>query len=170
MSKFLRYTGLVFGMIVLLGAGGISVRAQGTDDDDPYLPGRRKDPAARSIQENLFKMRIDKEKKDFNEMVKRGDDAAKLAQQLKEDVTNQQEQISSIGRLVKKIRDELGAEGAVDDPNGPRPDSQTSAIKALKDEVNGLSEDLKKCTRFTVSASAIDRTNAILRLVKFLHG
>lgn len=140
------------------------------EDDDPMFPNRKKEDPPRGIQESLSRMRIDKEKKDFNEMLKRGDDAAKLATALKdESVAGQQDQISGIGKLVKKIREELGAEGSDDDQDAVPP-NQSDAIKLLKEQVNGLSEDLKKCSRFTVSASAIDRTNEILRLVKYLHG
>jgi hypothetical protein len=50
------------------------------------------------------------------------------------------------------------------------PESTVDALKALKDSVNALSEELKKSSRFTVSAAAIDRTNEILRLVQYLRG
>jgi hypothetical protein len=165
--KAFRLATLLFGAALLFG-GVISVHAQ--DDEDPMFPGRKKDEPPRGIQESLSKMRIDKEKKDFNEMLKRGDDAAKLASNLKESsVAGQQDQLASIAKLVKKIRDELGAEGPDDDPDA-LPTNQVDAIKLLKERTSDLTEELKKCTRFTVSAAAIDRTNEILRIIKYLHG
>jgi hypothetical protein len=167
MSKTFRLAALLFGAILLFG-GSVCVHAQ--DDEDPMFPGRKKDDPPRSLQESLSKMRIEKDKKDFNEMLKRADDAAKLASAIKdESVAGQQDHIANIGKLVKKIREELGAEGSDDDPD-ELPSNQADAIRVLKEQVNGLTEELKKCNRFTVSASAIDRTNEILRLVKYLHG
>ena len=168
--KFIRFALLFAGSLILVG-GAASVRTQA--DEDPIFGSARarkgEDPP-RSIQESLSRMRIEKDKKDFIEMVKRGDDAAKLAAELKEEAAaGQQEQISSIGKLVRKIHDELGAEGSGDDDTA-LPSTQPDAIKALREQVNGLAEDLKKTNRFTVSAAAIDRTNEILRLVKYLHG
>jgi len=165
--KALRIATLLFGVVMLFG-GVIAVHAQ--EDDDPMFPNRKKDEPPRGIQESLSKMRIDKEKKDFNEMLKRGDDAAKLASNLKESsVAGQHDQLANIAKLVKKIRDELGAEGPDDDPDA-LPTNEVDAIKLLKERTSDLTEELKKCTRFTVSAAAIDRTNEILRLVKYLHG
>jgi hypothetical protein len=167
MSKTFRLAALLFGAILLFG-GSVCVHAQ--EDDDPMFPSRKKDDAPRGIQESLSKMRIEKDKKDFNEMLKRGEDAAKLASAIKDgSVAGQQDQIANIGKLVKKIRVELGAEGPDDDPDEV-PTNQAEAIRQLKARVNALTDELKKCSRFTVSASAIDRTNEILRLVKYLHG
>lgn len=165
--KALRLAAFLFGAVLLFG-GVTCVRAQ--DDEDPMFPGHKKDDAPRGIQESLSRMRIEKEKKDFNEMLKRGEDAAKLAATLKESsAAGQQDQLASIAKLVKKIHDELGAEGSDDDPDAV-PNNEADAIKLLKERTGDLREELKKCTRFTVSASAIDRTNEILRLVKYLHG
>lgn len=167
MQRFVRYIPLV--LVILIFTGGASyVHAQ--VDDDPMFPERKKDQPPRGIQESLTKMRIEKDKKDFNDMVKRGEDAAKLAASLRADsIAGQQDQIASLTKLVKKIRDELGAEGSIDADDAALPGRSSDAIKALKDAVNGLSEELKKCTRFTVSASAINRTNEILWLIKHLH-
>jgi len=167
MFRTFKLAALLFGAMLLLG-GVVCVHAQ--EDDDPMFPGHKKEDPPRSIRESLSRMRIEKEKKDFNEMVKRGDDAAKIASELRDDLpAGQQDQISNIGKLVKKIHDGLGAEGSDNDPDA-LPASQSEAIRMLKEQVNDLTEELKKCSRFTVSASAIDRTNEILRLVKYLRG
>jgi hypothetical protein len=167
MSTYLRIAALMFGAVILFG-GAVCIRAQA--DDDPMFPGRKKEDPPRSIQESLSRMRIDKDKKDFNEMLKRGDDAARIAAELKdESVTGQQDQIASLGKLVKKIREELGAEGSDGEPD-TAPGNQADAIRALKEQVERLSDDLKKSNRFTISASAVDHTNEILWLVKFLRG
>src|ERR1041385_4879333 len=123
--SLLRLAASLFVSVILLGGGGC-VRAQ--EESDPMFPGRRKEDPPRSIRETLSKMRIDKDKKDFNEMVRRGDDAAKISSDLKEiSAAGQQDQIANIGKLVKKIRDELGAQGPDDDPDAV-PTTQTDAI------------------------------------------
>ena len=162
-----RYFPVLLILFIVLGAVAY-VPAQ---EDDSMFPGRaRKEDPPHGLEEALTKLRIDKEKKEFNEMVKRGDDAAKLANDLKEaSGLDQREQITSIGKLVKKIRDELGGESEKDD-EVTDPSSEADAIKSLKAEVNALAEDLRKATRFTISADAIDRTNTITRLIKYLHG
>lgn len=167
MVRTIKFAALLCGFVILL-TSAASIRAQ-ADAEDSLVPGRRKDDPPKGIQESLSKLRIEKEKKDFNEMLQRGDDALKLAEQLKAGADDQQEQISSIGKLVKKVRDELGAEGSIDAKDGS-PQTRADAVKALKLAAASLSEELKKCTRFTVSASAINRANEVLRLVKFLHG
>jgi len=164
-----RYFSLCLSLLILL--GGVSyVTAQ--EDDSMFSARGRKDEPARNMEEALVKLRIEKEKKDFNEMLKRGEDAAKLANELKDSGTaEQRDEISTIGKLVNKIRTELGGEGdGESDSEKDLPPSEPGAIKSLKEEVNGLADDLKKGTRFTVSADAIDRTNTILRLIKYLHG
>ena len=164
-----RYFSLLIGLLILFGTVSL-VSAQ---EDDSMFPGRAKkgDPP-HGIEEALVKLRIEKEKKEYNEMLKRGDDAAKLAGDLKETGSaEQRDQIAAIGKLVKKIREELGGEGeGATDEEDAHPSSESHAIKTLKEQVNSLDEDLKKGTRFTVSAAAIDRTNTILHLVKYLHG
>jgi hypothetical protein len=156
-------------VVVLLVPGAVSVYAQ-ADDEDSLIPGRRKENPPQGIQESLQKMRIEKDKKDFNEMLRRGDDAAKLAEQLKDSGDPQQDQLVGIGKLIKKVREELGAEGPIDTKDEVMPESRTDAVKALKEATTGLAEELKRCTRFTVSAAAINRANEVLRLVRFLHG
>jgi len=138
--------------------------------DDDLFPSGRKEPAPHGFQEALIKLRIEKDKKDFNEMLKRGDDAVKLADELDQHaVAGQRDQIAALGKLVKKIRDELGG-GDSDDDKKVAPASESAAVEQLKVEVNGLSDELKRSKRFTISAAAIDRANAILRLVKYLRG
>jgi len=161
-----RYFSLVLTLLLLFGAASY-VSAQ--EDDSMFGRPRKEDPP-HGLDEALIKLRIEKEKKEFTDMLKRGEDAAKIANDLKEvGAADQREQISSLGKLVKKIREDLGGESEKDE-DFAEPVSETEAIKSLKDEVNALSEDLKKATRFTISADAIDRTNAIMRLVKYLHG
>ncbi|MBV9242189.1 MAG: hypothetical protein JO314_09295 [Acidobacteria bacterium] len=165
MSKYLI---LFLGLFILLGCASF-VAAQ---NEDPIFPkNNKKDDEPSGLVESLSKMRIEKEKKDFNEMQKRGDDARKLADQLTDkDAANLHDQIVGIGKLVKKIRDELGGEGGIDEQDADIPPSQSAALKALKESVYGLTDELKKCTRFTVSAAAIDQATKVLRIVKFLHG
>ncbi|HTH51931.1 MAG TPA: hypothetical protein VL501_08360 [Pyrinomonadaceae bacterium] len=161
---------LVLSMLFVCGAGAAFAQA-----DKQFPPDDRRskqeDEHPFGFQESLSKMRIAKEKKEFDEMLKRGDDAVTIAEHLDENapVSSQRGKISEIGKLVKKIRDELGGDGD-DDDSVPAKATDADAIKLLKEKMSGLSEELKKVDRFTVSAAAIDRANDILKLVKYLRG
>lgn len=160
-------------LVVIVAVGG--AYSQVPDDDNDIvstLPGmKRKEEPPKGLKETLIKMRIEKDKKDFNAMLKRGDDVVRLAQELDDNgALVQQEKITNIGKLVKKIREELGGDGDGDDDGRSIPSTSFEAVKALKEQINALSDELKRASRFTVSAAAIGRTNDILRLVKYLRG
>ena len=93
----------IFGLIVVLCGAGYTL-AQ--DADDPVMPPftKRKDDLPRGFQESLSKARIEKEKKEFNEMLKRGDDALKLAAKLDEtSAANQHDQIANMHHHVARL-------------------------------------------------------------------
>jgi hypothetical protein len=79
--------------------------------------------------------------------------------------------------LVTKIRKNLGADddeeleemakNAVAQPKAPS--SLEQAFNELKDMTGILVEEVKKTTRFTISAMAIQTSNSVLKLVRFLR-
>src|SRR3954463_3325218 len=96
-DRVIRLAPLFIGLLIFAGAS-LHVRAQSAEEE--LFPEHKKDDTPRAIQDSLAQMRIDRQKKDYNEMLKRGDDAVKVAADLKpESLANQREQIVALGKL-----------------------------------------------------------------------
>ncbi len=129
------------------------------------------------IQESLAKQRIEREKKDYAELLARGEEAVKLSDELEKSFA-QNNQISStdqkkldrLEKLVKKIRNELG--GDDDDKSvelDNKPLSVVNALKTLQNNTVKLVDELKKTTRYSVSVVAVESSNLLLKVVRFLR-
>ncbi len=136
---------------------------------------QEKDAAPKSVQETLEKMRIDKDKKDHEEMVDRGDEALRISNQLEKSF-EQNGRLSSedlgrlerVEKLAKKIRDELGGHEDDSDDDGVGAPSLDVAVKTLLTSASALYDELKKTSRFTISAAAIQSSNTVLKLARLL--
>ena len=174
------------GFYVVLAAAVLSVSAfaQSSSNSDPLIPGREKNEQPKTIKEYLAKQRTEKDKKDHEELLKRVEEAAVLSEELDTAFTknNQltaadQVKLDSLEKLVTKIRKNLGADdddeleempkNAVAQPKAPS--SLEQAFNELKDMTGVLVDEVKKTTRFTVSAMAIQTSNSVLKLVRFLR-
>ena len=152
--------------------------AQNVDDSRPGNPFKidsEKDQGPRSIRETLEKMRIDKDKKDFSEMLDHGDEVLKITTQLEKSVehdgklsTDDIARLARVEKLAKKIREELGGSNDNEDDDSAGMPSVTDAVKTLQSSTVALYDELKKTTRFTISATAIQSTNMVLRLTRLL--
>jgi hypothetical protein len=171
----------IFAFLILAACGICFAQA----NPSSVLPGQQEDEnvfAKRSFREQMEKLRIAKEKKEYEELLERGQQALRLSEELEasqqltgEDVAK----LESLEKIVKKIRGELG--GRDDDGNVPdaesEPDNEREpaslgvgdALKNLKDQTVKLVDELKKTTRFSISAAAIQSSNAVLRLTRFLR-
>jgi len=69
--------------------------------------------------------------------------------------------------VVKKIRQDLGAEDDSDDTPQP-PSSMATTLETIKTNAANLLTELKKTTRYSVSVVAIESSNTVWRLVKFV--
>ena len=138
------------------------------------------DDHPKSFRETLEKMRIDKEKRDFQEMLDRGAEVLKITEELEKTVEKSgnlterdHAKVVSVEKLVKKIRGGLGGDDE-EDENQAREDVQKSrlspgeAVKSLRKATIALLDELKKTTRFSISAAAIQSSNAVLRVARFL--
>ncbi|MGI8469887.1 MAG: hypothetical protein ACR2N3_15710 [Pyrinomonadaceae bacterium] len=130
------------------------------------------------IKENFAKQRIKAEEKEFNEMLGRSEEAAKISDELcKSFETNKKllpedaKKMERLEKLVKKIRDELGSESDDDKDGSPNnsPLSFTDALKNLQETSSGLFSELKKQGRFSISVAAVENSNALLKLVRFVR-
>jgi hypothetical protein len=156
---------------VLVACCGSIVCAQAEDRFPPGDPRNDRDERPRNIQEGLAKLRIEKDKKKFNEMLRRGEDVAKLAAGLQNaSPAERADKVAEIGKLVKKIRDDLGGDGDGTNDESGISTGPADVVKLLQEAVNGLTEELKKADRFTVSAAAIESSNNIIRLVRTFRG
>ena len=137
-----------------------------------------KEDYPKGIQESLVKQRIDREKKDFAEMLSRGEEAVKLSGELEKSFAENSQlsnedrkKLDRMEKLVKKIRSELGGGGddeetvVIDD----KPLSMQNAFQALQNTTVKLAGELKKTTRHTVSVVAVESSNLLLKVVHFLR-
>lgn len=154
--------------------------AQGADNKGSLIPKGEEDNSdhPKSFRETLEKLRIDKEKKDFAAMIERGEEAVKLTEEVEKayDRDGRLDQgglnkLVAVEKLVKKIRNELG--GDDDESDNEKVVVATpekgSIIKSFRSTAVKLLEELKKTSRFTVSAAAIQASNAVLKFTKLLR-
>lgn len=129
----------------------------------------------KNIKESLAKGRIEREKKDYEELVQRGEEALKLSEELEQSfaVNNRLssedlKKLEKLEKLVKKIRTDLGADGD-DKSEENNPSTLENALNILKENTGKLMNELKKSTRYTISVVAIKSSNVLLKVVKFLR-
>lgn len=169
---FQRILQLVF-LILLTAAVSFSVNAQ---SNNPFEP--RKEEIPQNIKETLAKQRIEAEKKDYDELLKRGEEALKLSEELDKSFaasnslsSEDRKKLDRLEKLVKKIRSDLGGddddETAVSEDNSPL--SMANAFKVLQENTVKLVAELKKSTRYTISAVAIKSSNLLLKIVRFMR-
>jgi hypothetical protein len=80
--------------------------------------------------------------------------------------------IEAVEKAVKKIRSDLGGgddDETVDDVLRDKKPSLSEAVESLKTTTANLLDELKKMTRFTISASAIQSSNVVLKITTFLR-
>ena len=187
MSKY--FSNLFFSLVfVLLTALAVSAQADASTPSGRAAP---KEDLPKNIQESLTKQRIEREKKDFQEMIERGEEALKLSEELEKSIaqnsrlsSQDQQKLEKLEKIVKKIRKELGGDddnvelsanlkeletGEIETVKEDKSLTVASAIKVLQSSASKLVEELKKTTRFSISAMAIQSSNALLKIVKFVQ-
>jgi hypothetical protein len=175
---FSRSTLIFFVGLIL--ATGCWAQGQSADNRSSIFSGPGDDKADRpkGFKETLEKMRIDREKKEFGEMIERGEVALKLSEELEMAyaqngrLTDRElDKLATVEKLVKKIRSELG--GDDDEEDKDKSDSQpmlpAEAVKNFRSTTVKLFDELKKTTRFSISAAAIKTSNAVLKLARVLR-
>lgn len=165
----------VISVFAILAFAGVPSFAQLPDNTPPALARSEEINKPKGFLETMQKMRIEREKKDYREMLERGEQALKLSEQLDKSFSQQgkltkqnYDQIASIEKLTKKIRNELGGDDDDDEPNNLTI-SEGDAVKSLRERVVGLYDALKKTSRFSISAAAIEGTNAVLKMARFFR-
>lgn len=148
-----------------------AVKAQ--NDINPRTGKPNQEDIPKSIKETIVKGRIEREKKEHEELIKRGEESAQLGKELEESFAKNsrlgpedQKKLERLEKNLKKIRSELGGDN---DDIEEKPLSADSAFKALQSYTLTLVDELKKTTRYTISASAIETSNAVLKIVRFIR-
>ena len=185
MSKYFSQLFISFAFVFLT---VFTVNGQGDASTSNGRPIPQED-LPKSIKENLEKQRIEREKKDYREMLERSEEALKLSDELEKSVAQNskltaqdQAKLERLEKIVKKIRKELGGDDddseileanpeitSSEDEKIEKPLTVVSAIKRLQSGAAKLVEELKKTTRFSISAVAIQSSNALLKIVKFVQ-
>ena len=152
------------------------------DASSPNGKPQQKEDLPKNIKETMAKQRIDREKKDYEELLKRSEEAFRLSEELEKSFTDSkqissddQKKLDRLEKLVKKIRSELGG----DDDEGEQefnekdklenPSTMGSAFDTLQKNAAKLFDEVKKSTRYSVSVVAIQTSNVLLKLVKFIR-
>jgi len=151
-----------------------------------YPGGRRKEDLPKNLREMLIRQRIAEEKKEHDELLKRGEEALTISGQLEESFAQHQqlsardkERLDYLAVLVKKIRKGIGGEDDDDEPENDgknqgavvedKPSNLETAFKALQSTTVKLVDELKKTTRFSISVIAVQSSNTLLRIVRFIR-
>ena len=165
--------------VSLLMIGTTAAYSQSAEDDRPLGFGRRQEDLPKNVRETREKMRISQEEKEYNQMMERAEEAVRLSERIARsfgangrlsdmDLAS----IESFEKNVKKIRSDLGGdddEKKVDDVLGEKKLTVGDAVNALKATSATLFAELKKTTRFSVSAASIETSNAAIKIARFLR-
>jgi TolA-binding protein len=165
----------LFGVIVFLAAALALVSpalGQEMPDASTRSGRERKEELPEGIRESLAERRLKDEEKQHQELLERGTEAGKLTGQIVSSFGSNQtltaedkKNLERLEKIVKKIRSDLGGE---DDGDAAAPASLEDAVEQLKSGTLGLTDDLKKTTKISVSVSAIENANAVLKIVRFI--
>ena len=145
-----------------------------------------RDETPPSLTEMVEKQRILRQKKEHDEMLRRGDEALRLSEALEESFNDGSgfsqkdlQNLETLEKVVGKIRNELGGDDDDDDDNdlwkdstGPENNARrdfVSAFKFLRDSTVKLVDELKKSSRFSISVAAVESSNAVIRIARFLR-
>jgi flagellar motor protein MotB len=163
----------LFLAIFFISAATFAAQAQ-VDSSNQTPNSNQKEEVPKGIQETLAKQRIEREKKDFADLLQRGEEALKITNELEESFeknnnfsSEDQKKLDRLEKVVKKIRTELGSDDA--DEVEEKPLSVLNALKNLQSNTVKLVDELKKTTRYSISVVAVESSNALLNLVRFLR-
>lgn len=180
-SRLIKLTIL---MAVLSGSSIAAYSQSSLPDASSRTPGSSRDDSSFGLKEMIAKQRSARDKRDYDEMLARGDEALRLAKQLElsyeqNKTFSQQDRsrLESLEKVVTKIRKELGGDDDGSDDSSdymksedePKPSTMEEAFRFLQSTTVKLVDELKKTTRFSISALAIQSSNTVIKLVRFLR-
>lgn len=152
------------------------INAQISDCSD--IAENPRDPYPKQIKEKLIEMCIERAKKDFQELLDRGEEITKLTSELENSYTenngfsnDDRDKLDRVENLLKKIRKDLRADDDDDDDDkkAEKPQTVLETLKTLKEKTFDFFEELKKTSRYSISAVAIQSSSSIMKIVRFLR-
>jgi len=169
--------------LILFIAGVIfvgSARAQPPESWGKDRDGRQQDEDSKMLKDMLSKQRSEQEKKEYDLMLQRGKEALELTTDLEkafeksESLTSQEEKkLADLEKVVRKIRDELGGTDDEDEDVPAekinKPSTLREGFNLLRSSTIKLVDELKKTTRFSISAAAIQTSNSVIKVIRFLR-
>jgi len=172
--RFLPFIFLLFALAWL--PGGVNAQI---DEQCPHIAPllahqERRQRRTGNVREQLIKLCIKENKKDFEKLVARTEEIAKLTEEIRSSFDEHQalsdtdlEKLERVQGLVKKVRKDLRA--SKDDEEDELPESADVAVVELDKSASSLLAEIKKTTRHTVSLLAIKSSNMVMKFVKFLR-
>ncbi len=167
--------------ILVLALSAVALSAQTAGNDPWPSAGRtRPDDDSRFVKEMLAKQQTTREKREYEALVERGEAALKLSTEL-ETTFRKKSQLSETERkkledfekLVSRIRKDLGGaddgEAEVGFKEKEAPKDVREGFVYLKRSTEQLVSEIKRSTRFSVSVLAIESSNTLIRLARFLR-
>lgn len=167
------FSAVIFAVFV----GFLALPVSAQIEQCPYIenPAHR-EPISPQVKERMIELCIEDNKKDFERLLERSEQLARLTSEIKVSFgeNNQlskadREKLEEAEKLLDNIRDELRADDDDDDEDRKRPESVIEAVEMLSENAAQLVDEIKKTTRHTISAVAIQSSNTVLKLVKWLR-
>jgi len=149
-------------------------------EETPLLPRGVRPPEdpPQGVREMIVRLQIEKAKKDYEERLTRADRATKLSREIETSIDKSSKlsdedrrRLDDLEKLTKDVLDDLGGDAGdlikepLDQDLGKTP---AATAKELDSAVATMAAELKKTTRFTISAAAIESGGAVLRIVRVL--
>lgn len=166
--------------IILLALCAAVTSAQSASNDPWPNSDRKKQDDDSHVKAMLAKQQTAREKKEYADLVERSEAALRLSEELAAAFNRQSElthserkRLESFEKLVGKIRDDLGGkdddEASVAEEEKDSPKDVREGFRYLKRSTEQLVSEIKKSTRFSVSVVAIESSNTLIRLARFLR-
>ena len=169
MRILLQIVSVLFSVLIV----GVVV---GFGQADPFNRDPRREEEAKIIKDMLSKQQSEREKKEHGELLERADTALELSDELEKALQDgrrltsaEEKKLVELEKVVKKIRDDLGGDDDEEAEKEGGPRDVKDAFIALRKSTLELVDEVKKTTRFSISAAAIQSSNTVLRLVRFLR-
>lgn len=128
-----------------------------------------------SLSETMARNNIKREEAAHHENIERARELARLGAQIRDAFqnaktlgSNELKKIERMEKLTRKIRSAAGGTGD-DDPEAEPPPDTTESVERLAKLSDELREQVEKTPRQVISASIIERANAILQLLEHIR-
>lgn len=167
--------------ILVFAFASAAISAQTASNDPWPFPDRRKpNDDSQFVKEMLAKQQSAREKKEYESLIERGETALQLSNDIEESYERNEhlsetelKKLEEFEKLVSNIRKDLGGnddgEAALDDKEKEKPKDIREGFLYLKRSTEQLVSEIKRSTRFSVSILAIESSNTIIQLARFLR-